>query len=351
MRNSLLLNVALLLLFSGLQVAGQQWTPPKTPWGDPDIQGLWPSDKLGYVPLQRPPSFGTRNVLTDEEYAALSQFVEKQLAIDHAAFADPQHPIAVGGNQFRTCSEGASCRDGIRLGAPLHWASERGKATRQASLIVDPPNGRLPPLTALAESAAADRLAGSRPGAALSPDSYEDWSLWDRCITRGVTSLWPASGPNSADSMGNEIVQAPGVVMIRSEMIHEARVVWLDGRPHPPISLVSYMGHSTGHWEGNTLVVETTNFNGRTSFGTDGTNRRQLPSTDAIFTERFTRTSPNTLHYEATINDPKTWTQSWTVAFDLELDPSHHVYEYACHEGNYSLFNALSGAREQERER
>ena len=320
------------------------WTHPKTAWGDPDIQGLWPSDKMNYVPLQRSTTLGTRSVLTDEEYQALVDFAEKQEDIDTAEFASRDPLIARGTSGFLTCKEDPQrCRDGVRIGPPNYW-DERGKPSRQASLIVEPANGRIPALTPEAQKAAAERQAarGKRPcsgSAAGCNDTFEDLSLMDRCITRGVTALWPG-GYNK----GNQIVQAPGMVVIRNEMIHENRIVWLDGRPRPPKNVVSFMGFSRGRWEGNTLVVETTNVDPRQAIG--GAN----PSDNFVMIERFTRTDEKMIRYEATVTDEKTWSAPWRVSFPLELDPSYDVHEYACHEGNYSMFNRLTGARAVERE-
>ncbi len=324
--------------------AAKAWVHPKTPWGDPDIQGLWPSDKLNYVPLQRSTTLGTRTVLTDEEYEALVEFAKKQEEIDNAEFATRDPLIARGTTGFLSCKEDPQrCKDGVRIGPPNYW-DERGRPSRQASLVVEPANGRIPPLTPEAQKAAAERQAAraKRPCTNTSAgcnDSFEDASLWERCITRGVTSLWPG-GYNK----GNQIVQAPGVVVIRNEMIHENRVVWLDGRPRPPKSVVSYMGFSRGRWEGNTLVVETTNVHPAAAIA--GAN----PSSEFLMVERFTRTGARALQYEATVTDEKAWTAPWKVSFPLELDPGFEIYEYACHEANYAMFNRLTGARAAERE-
>jgi hypothetical protein len=163
--------------------------------------------------------------------------------------------------------------------------------------------------------------------------------LWDRCITRGtIGSIVP-----NTYNQGNQIVQAPGYVIVRNEMIHESRIVPVDGRPHLPGNIRTWMGDSRGHWEGNTLVVETTNFNGRTPIG-------QTPaSEDLRLVERFTLADANTLNYQVTIDDPKTWTKPWTMAFPLRRDSGYTLFEYACHEGNYYMYNALSGARADEK--
>jgi hypothetical protein len=171
-------------------------------------------------------------------------------------------------------------------------------------------------------------------------DSPEDFDYYSRCITRGmVSSLLP-----TLYNFGNHIVQAPGYVVIRSEMIHENRVIPLDGRPHISSNIRTYLGDSRGHWEGNTLVVETTNFNDRTGVG------GAFFSDAAKVTERFTRVGPEDLSYDATIDDPKTWTRPWTIHMPYKLDKSYTVYEYACHEGNYMMLDALTAARMLEKE-
>ena len=163
--------------------------------------------------------------------------------------------------------------------------------------------------------------------------------MWDRCITRGaVGSIVP-----NTYNQGNQIVQAPGYVILRNEMIHESRVIPLDGRPHLPRTIHTWMGDSRGHWEGQTLVVETTNFNGRVPIGNTPT------SEDLRLVEWFTLVDANTLNYQVTIDDPKTWTKPWTMAFPLRRDSNYTLFEYACHEGNYYMYDALTGARADEK--
>jgi hypothetical protein len=221
-----------------------------------------------------------------------------------------------------------------------HW-QETGKPSRQASLIVDPPDGRMPPLTEQAKQRqAAMRAARQARGPA---DSYTDLSNYVRCITRGlVGSVLPVIYNN-----GNEIVQAPGYVAIRNEMIHETRIVPLDGRPHVSSNLKMWMGDSRGHFEGDTLVVETTNFTDRTGIGPNGGG---TPNSEALkIVERFTPVDASSLDYEITIDDPKTWTRPWTILLPLKRDDHYGMFEYACHEGNHALMNILSGARAEEK--
>jgi hypothetical protein len=291
------------------------FTPPRTPWGHPDLQGIWPSGQMIEVPFERPVELGMRAVLTDAEFAMRELVIQRQNETDSAEFVT------------RGLSD---------VTPPQHWR-ERGRPTRQASLIVDPPDGRLPPLTE--DGARRAQLWRSR---SAGPDfaGPEDFTPYDRCITRGVLG---SAFPNIYGS-GTEIIQTPDTVVIRYEMIHETRFVPIDGRPRLSNRIQSYMGDARGRWEGDTLVIETTNFNGRT--GSLGRNGNGNPTSDALrLVERFRRTGPDTLEYRVTVDDPKTFTRAWTVAFPMERDPDYVFYEYACHEGNYALANMLRAAR------
>jgi len=208
----------------------------------------------------------------------------------------------------------------------------------QAWLITDPPNGKVPPLTAEATQKAAARAAARRSSGRGPADSWEDRSLYDRCITRGLPgSMMPAIYGN-----GYQILQAPGYVTIVYEMIHEIRVIPLDGRPHAASNVRSYMGDARGRWEGDSLVVETTNFR------EEGIYRNANPETLRVI-ERFTRVAPDVVKWAVTIDDPKTWTKPWTFTMPLTKDDSGPVLEYACHEGNLGLMNILSAARAEEK--
>jgi hypothetical protein len=293
---------------------------PRTPWGDPDLQGVWPGTAFGSVPLERPLQFGTRNELTDLELAARAL-------------------------QERNRREGFE-RDGALgpAGAPGHWL-EWGSTQRQASLIVDPPDGRLPPMTPEAKARA---LQPPRPSTSLGAsgpfNSPLDFTMWERCISRGVLGSTLPALYNS----GIDITQGPGVVAIRYEMIHDHRVIPLEAeRPLLSSSIRQYMGDARGHWEGETLVIETRNFNGRTGPVANGAGVTNSPG--MVLTERFRRVSRDTMQYEATVRDPATWVAPWTVSFPLRLTPGYGMHEYACHEGNYGLRNALSAARAGER--
>jgi hypothetical protein len=206
---------------------------------------------------------------------------------------------------------------------------------------VEPSNGRVPDILPEARTRRQGEGAGNNNPKA---DSWEDFSYYIRCITRGVTgSIFPVIYGN-----GQQIVQSPGFVTILQEMVHESRVIPLDGRPHASSNIRTYMGDARGHWEGNTLVVETTNFlPNKTGIGLNGGG---IPTSDAlVLTERFTRVDPNTINYEVAVNDPKTYEKPFKVAFPITQEPGYQNFEYACHEGNYAMFDSLSGARAQEK--
>jgi hypothetical protein len=204
-------------------------------------------------------------------------------------------------------------------------------------LIVDPPNGRLPPMT---EDGARRAKAWPSTNPAVGYARAQDFNIYDRCVSRGVLG---STFPNIYGS-GIEILQVPGLVVIRYEMIHETRIIPLDGRPHLPVALRSYMGDPRGRWEGGTLVVETTNLNGLTGSLARNGNGNPL-SESARLVERFTRRGADTLDYSVTIDDARTWTRPWTVAYPLQRDERYRMYEYACHEGNYAIANMLRAFR------
>ena len=303
------------------------YVPPKTPWGDPDLQGTWPGN-MG-VPMQRPLNLGTRATLTEEEYAQRVQQAQRQASADAQEFSTSDTRVGIG--------------------PPSYW-TERGKPTKQTSLIVDPPDGRLPALTAAEEKVRKEArggkgFTGEWRGEADKPD---DLNLYYRCITRGLLgSIIPVVYNN-----GNQIIQAPGYIAIRNEMIHETRVIPLDRRPHVGSDIRMYLGDSRGHWEGNTLVIETTNLTDKDAIGSNGAGYPGDPghhSADLTLIEKLTRVDANTLNYEATVNDPKTWTKPWTMRIELKKDNNYQLLEYACHEGNYAMGDILSGARADEK--
>jgi hypothetical protein len=297
---------------------------PRTSWGDPDLTGVWPGTAMVGVPMQRDEKLGTRNYLTEEEYKAREAQFARQEEQDSADFSLENAASTPGGDV------------GGPVSPPPHWL-ERGDPQYQASLIVDPANGRMPPLTDAGQARqAAVRAAREDRGPA---DSYTDRSLYDRCITRGmVGSLTPA-----IYNAGNQIVQSPGYVVITNEMIHEARVIPLDGRPPLGPAFKQWVGDSRGHFDGDTLVVETRNFTDRTNVG-------QARHSDKLkITERYTRVDEDTLVLRITVADPETWTAPWTLELPLQLDDTYGMFEYACHEGNLAMFNILSGHRADER--
>ena len=327
-----LLFVALVAVATVSLIAQSKYKAPRTPWGDPDLQGIWPGTDYVGVPLQRASNFGDRNQLTEEEFKARQLAAQRQSDEDNAEFDIDKV----------TSEQEARGTVGGPVSPPPHWL-ERGKPAYQASLIVDPPDGRMPPQTPEAAErvrALAARRVGRGPA-----DSYEDRSLYDQCITRGVLgSILPVIYNN-----GNQIIQAPGLVVLRNEMIHETRFFYLDNRPHVSAKIRSYMGDSRARWDGDTLVVETTNMFDRNGIGGNGGG--QAFSGALKITERFTRAGADVIEYSATVDDPKTYTRPFTLQFPWRRDNSYGMFEYACHEGNHGLKNALSGSRAEERAR
>ena len=289
------------------------WTQPMTEWGDPDLQGTWPLEHLNGTPLERPEKYGNRRYLTDEEYA------ERIKSMD-----------ALG---ERYDDEIKSNKMGIG-----HWA-ESGQAQRITSLIVDPPNGRLPALTPKGEELSS-QMRSSWSNIVFR--SLKDFNVLDRCITRGL----PASMFPFMYNAGMQIIQSPGYVVIRLEIVHESRIIPLDGRPAPPANVTSYLGASRGHWEGNTLVVTTTNFNGLSPMTIVGPRNKPIPESKSLrITERFTRTGEDTMDYQVTVDDPEILTRPWTAQLPWRRDQNYQLFEYACHEGNHTIRDYISSFR------
>jgi hypothetical protein len=287
------------------------YSPARTPWGDPDLQGSFTNSDESLIPMERP--------------EALSGKTLDQISGDELARLTEQR------NQERIEAD----KQRWELRSPLHWFENHNPKNSRAWLVVDPPDGRIPPTTAEAKQRAT-ALAAARRGRGEA-DSWEDRSLYDRCISRGLPgSMMPAIYGNSY-----ELVQGPGFVAIGYEMVNELRVIPLDGRPHVASSIRSYMGDARGHFEGETLVVETTNFNGRTPFRGSSEKLRLV--------ERFTPTAPNVVEWSVTLDDPATWARPWTFAMNL-TKVEEPPFEYACHEGNYAMRNILGIARKQEAE-
>jgi hypothetical protein len=309
---------------------GSDYAPPRTPWGDPDLQGVWPGTDMVGVPFERPEQFGTRLYLTDAELKTREQQASRQEELDVLDFdlqAPPPEIVALGDV-------------GGVTSPPPHWL-ERGVPSRQSSLIVEPANGRMPPMTPA--GAERQKTAGGSYMRQTGFTEASELGPYDRCVSRGVVgSMMPVVYNN-----GNKIVQAPGYVAFVNEMIHEVRIIPLDGRGPLPESLTSWMGSSRGRFEGNTLVVRTTNLNGKT--GMQGNGMMLIPSQALVLEERFTPVSADVLQYEVTITDPETWTAPFKVAFPLKRDPEYQIFEYACHEGNNAMRNMLSASRADER--
>jgi hypothetical protein len=294
------------------------YQPKKTAWGDPDLRGMWPIDAIGGLNIQRPESMGDRVWLTDEEYKVVADRMEKQRG---AAAAETK---------------------ANRLGMG-NWVEMTG-AGRRTGMVVDPKNGRLPALTPYGKHM--DEIGRSSWVANQTYDWVTDFDTWDRCVTRG----FPASMLPFRYNNGLQIMQAPGYVIINLEMIHDARIIPLDGRPAPPKSVTDWMGASRGHWEGNTLVVETSNIRpgaaplNMATLG--GPRNNTIPmSPDAHVTERFTLINANTMTYEMTYSDPKVWTAPFTLRMDWPRNEKYQFYEYACHEGDEQVRNYIVANR------
>ena len=275
-----------------------------------NLEGIWTNATI--TPLERPAELEGKAFFTPDEAAAYEkQWRERNNADRRETSSDAD--LTTGYNDF--------------------WWDRGTKvvSTLRTSIIVDPPEGRLPPLTPKAQKKAADRAEFRRLHSA---DGPENLSLADRCIARPGPPMLPAGYNNN-----HRIVQAPGYVVIFSEMMHDARIIPLDSRPHLPASVHQWFGDSRGRWEGKTLVVETTNFTDKTNFRGSGENMR--------LTERFTRIDENTLLYQFTVDDPESFVRPWSGEIPMKKAPGP-IYEYACHEGNYSLSNTLSAARAEE---
>jgi hypothetical protein len=319
----------------------------KTPWGDPDLQGTWTSDDTWGVPFERPKQFGTRATLTEDELKAREKTVTNSEEFIETGGTNHSPAKALldakeKGEAPPPAPQGRFGRGVDAAPVPGHWGEFARRASHQTSQIVDPPDGRLPALTPEAQAELDAKMKVRREAI---PASYTNWSYYDRCITRGVAgSILPVVYGN-----GLEIVQTPGYVAIRYEMVHDVRIIPTDGRPHLSSNIRSYMGDAVGHWEGKTLVVETTNLlGGRMAVGVNGDGGAPY-SDDMKLTERFTRVSGNTINYELIVDDPKTYTATWKVAFPITQEPGYQLFEYACHEGNMAMHNMLSAARMEDK--
>ena len=294
--------------------AAKIYKTPRTPWGDPDLMGVYTNNDESGIPLERPTTFDGKSLddVTDSELAELRRERNQQ--------AEERAPLL-----------------GVLPGSnPVHWFENFNAKNSRAWLIVDPPDGRVPPLVPDAQGR---RGPGGGSSFGNGPfNSTLDFSLYDRCISRGVPgSMTPAIYGNAY-----QIIQGPGWVGIRYEMIHEARLIPLDNRPHASRKIRTFMGDAKGHWDGDTLVVETTNFDPRILY--------RNASASLKIVERFRRVDAATVLWSVTVEDPQTWTRPWTWAMNLSArDESQQPFEYACHEGNYGMRNMLNAAREAEK--
>jgi hypothetical protein len=292
-------------------VVDPDWQIPRTSWGHPSLEGVWSTDDMRGVPLNRPDDYGLRQALTAEEFERRAS--QAEAGVDRAVNTE-----TFLRNEWGIRSFGYS------------------------SLVVDPPDGRVP-----AMSEAGRARAGGRDRGTFGPgpfNSFDDFTLYDRCITRGVLgSSLPVIYGN-----GLRITQNPSSVVISYEMIHDTRVVHLDGRPFPGDDLRQWMGAARGRWEGDTLIVESRNFTDQTSVGTNGNGTRH--SEALVLTERFTRVDPEMIEYIATVDDPVTYEMPFTIRMMISQQPDYQVYEYSCHEGNGAVGHSLSGERAYERQ-
>ena len=291
------------------------WTPPRTAWGVPDLRGVW--DFRTITPLERPARFGETGALTEAE---ASEFEAQELSRR---------------NKDRRASDGISAEEDVRNAYNQFWWDYGSELTedRRTSLIVRPADGRIPALT----PAARKRYGALRAARARAPHGPEDRGVAERCL------LGFNAGPPYTPSAYNNnvhIFQTPGYAVLLIEMVNDARIVPLDGRPHLPARMRQWRGDARGRWEGDTLVVESRNFTDKTSFRGSGRNLR--------LTERFTRVGPDRIAYEYTVHDPESFAEPWTALIPMKRT-DQPMFEYACHEGNYSMFTMLEGARAAEK--
>jgi catechol 2,3-dioxygenase-like lactoylglutathione lyase family enzyme len=290
------------------------WKVPRTAWGDPDLRGTWPISHLIDTPLVRPSKYGNRRFMTDEEFAEQQARVAK----DNARYSLEQANDKIGAG---------------------HWIDET-TPQRLTSLIVDPPDGSFPALTDRGK-ALAEQFHSSYTGAVF--DSIADFDSWDRCISRGMpVAMLPRHYNN-----GIRIFQSPGFVVIKAEMV-DTRVIPLDAAPPDP-AIREWLGAPVGHWEGETLVVESGNFTGKTgltNYGVSGSPKGNTPSTTNLHViERFRRVDDDTIDYELTVEDPEVLTRPFTVAYPMKRDEGYRLFEYACHEGNTAIRNYIETSR------
>jgi len=339
MRTRLLIAALAAAALASVSVVAQQsgaYKVPKTPWGEPDLQGIYNGNDLQGVPLQRATTVGTRTVLNDDEFRQRVAQRDQNLANDNSDEFTLERAEEFE-KRFGTV--------GGAVSPPPHWLERAKNVSRVASFLIDPPDGRMPPMTPEAQKAQADRAAAQqerrRQLNGIEADWTTDRSNYDRCISLGLQGSLTPKIYNS----GNRIVQGPGWLAFSNEMIHETRVIPTDGRKNVGSAIKSWMGNSVGHWEGDTLVVETRNLNSQSMI------QNAVLSDAGVVIERFTLADPNTLDYRMTVNDPKSFTAPWTMRMPIPREDDYGFYEYGCHEGNYAMVNLLSGSRAEEKRR
>jgi hypothetical protein len=300
---------AALAVASGAPAPPAGWTQPRTAWGDPDFRGTWPLDAVGRTPTERPANLGDKAYLSDEEY--------------QTAIAEAENTAR---NYDREDQNGT-------IGSG-HWF-EWGRPLRQTSLIMQPAHGRIPALTPEGERLSSEMRSSWN---VVQFDRIADFNSLDRCISRGLPSSMTPFPYNN----GIQIFQAPGYVVLRLEIVHETRIIPLDGRPTLPGTMRNYLGESRGRWEGNSLVIETTNLTGETPMNIVGPGNKPIPtSKEQTVTERLTMTGPDTILYEAWVKDPVVLTEPFKLQFPWTRDDDYQLFEYACHEGNTVVPNYI----------
>jgi hypothetical protein len=307
------------------------WVLERTPDGHPDFQGVWANNTV--TPLQRPKQWEGKTRLTDAEVAELQAFAARIVENDgDAQFGDGLILAVLNG------IEKPISYDPGTGNYNQFWVVERDWHDRRTALVTDPPDGKIPPMTAEGQKRRAAEIEHRKVHAFEDPEVFP---LGERCVNFGIPRV--TAGYNSYI----RIVQAPGYVMIMSEMAHDARIIPLDGRPRLDGRVRVWNGDARGRWEGDTLVIETTNFNGKVGLTRNG--NTAPTSLDLRLVERLTRTDDDTIQYEATVSDPRIWVRPWKVALPLRRHSEYGMFEYACHEGNYAMPNILSGARSDEK--
>ena len=305
------------------------FTPARTPWGDPDISGVFDTSPEANTPMERPDEWAGRR-MDDITPAELTAAIAKrqQDAVERAPFAGGGEP-----------------EQGIAIAVPIHWFDNLGAVNARPWWVIDPVEGKIPPVTdavrqrqaAAAARGAADRRAPDfRPGGTR--DHYTERSAGERCITFGTPWRTPIIYGNA-----HQIMQTPDYVVFRSEMIHEARIIPLDGRAHAAPSIQTHFGDSRGYWDGNSLVVETTNIHpDMRVYGASGPKLRVV--------ERLTRIAPDKVEWTVTLDDATTWLRPWTYSYPMTINETKPIFEYACHEGNFGMANLLSAGRQADKQ-